>query len=114
MVSESAYEKEGRLRDVRQVCESCTFGVAISNGNAKVEPRLRVRIINFYICSLDDMRKHCLEEFRKHWECLDNNNHQLYQCRRPERKLNKCVFDNLVRVGFALHSEIFTNIDSRN
>ncbi|KAI7200078.1 hypothetical protein KC316_g2972, partial [Hortaea werneckii] len=39
--------------------------------------------------------KSCLDEFRKHWECLDNNNQQLWQCRRWERPLNKCVFDNL-------------------
>lgn len=42
------------------------------------------------------MNKHCLTEFRKHWECLDNNNQQLWQCRKFERPLNKCVFDNLV------------------
>ena len=47
--------------------------------------------------SLSDIDKHCLQEFRKHWECLDNNNQQLWQCRRFERPLNKCVFDNLVR-----------------
>jgi hypothetical protein len=45
---------------------------------------------------LDDVNKHCLAEFRKHWECLDNNNQQLWQCRKFERPLNKCVFDNLV------------------
>ena len=37
-----------------------------------------------------------MAEFRKHWECLDNNNQQLWQCRKFERPLNKCVFDNLV------------------
>lgn len=47
---------------------------------------------------LEDVNKSCLEEFRKHWECLDNNNQQLWQCRRWERPLNKCVFDNLVRI----------------
>jgi hypothetical protein len=46
--------------------------------------------------SIDDINKHCLVEFRKHWECLDNNNQQLWQCRPAERKLNKCVFENLV------------------
>ncbi|KAI7510204.1 NADH-ubiquinone oxidoreductase 20.8 kDa, partial [Hortaea werneckii] len=43
---------------------------------------------------LEDINKSCLDEFRKHWECLDNNNQQLWQCRRWERPLNKCVFDN--------------------
>lgn len=45
---------------------------------------------------IDDINKHCLDEFRKHWQCLDNNNHQMWQCRKPEWKLNTCVFDNLV------------------
>ena len=37
-----------------------------------------------------------MDEFRKHWQCLDDNNHQLWQCRKPEWKLSKCVYDNLV------------------
>lgn len=45
---------------------------------------------------LEDINKHCLKEFRKHWECLENNNQQLWHCRRAERPLNQCVFDNLV------------------
>ncbi|PSS14827.1 hypothetical protein M430DRAFT_59541 [Amorphotheca resinae ATCC 22711] len=48
-----------------------------------------------YTDRLDDVNKHCLAEFRKHWTCLDNNNQQLWQCRAQEWKLNKCVFDNL-------------------
>ncbi|KAM0805282.1 hypothetical protein BDR22DRAFT_389303 [Usnea florida] len=44
---------------------------------------------------LDDINKNCLEEFRKHWQCLDNNNQQLWHCRRPEQLLNRCVFDKL-------------------
>ncbi|KAL8323867.1 hypothetical protein RB593_005348 [Gaeumannomyces tritici] len=42
---------------------------------------------------LEDINKSCLDEFRKHWQCLDNNNHQLWQCRADEWKLNKCVYD---------------------
>ena len=49
-------------------------------------------------CRLDDVNKHCLQEFRKHWECLDDYNQQLWQCRRFERPLNKCVFESLVRL----------------
>lgn len=45
---------------------------------------------------IEDVNKHCLEEFRAHWQCLDNNNHQLWQCRAKEWRLNKCVFSNLV------------------
>ncbi|KAK5056734.1 hypothetical protein LTR84_012266 [Exophiala bonariae] len=44
---------------------------------------------------IDDINKNCLEEFRSHWLCLENNNHQLWQCRRPERLLNKCVFNKI-------------------
>lgn len=44
---------------------------------------------------IEDVNKHCLAEFRKHWTCLDNNNQQLWHCRPAERILNKCVFDNL-------------------
>ncbi|GJC84694.1 NADH-ubiquinone oxidoreductase 20.8 kDA subunit [Colletotrichum liriopes] len=44
---------------------------------------------------LKDINTHCLEQFKAHWTCIENRNHQLYQCRQPEWKLNKCVFENL-------------------
>ncbi|KZZ98950.1 NADH:ubiquinone oxidoreductase 20.8kD subunit [Moelleriella libera RCEF 2490] len=44
---------------------------------------------------LKDINTHCLDQFRKHWECLDDRNQQLWQCRPAEWKLNKCVYDNL-------------------
>ncbi|KAL9043678.1 MAG: hypothetical protein Q9214_003142 [Letrouitia sp. 1 TL-2023] len=44
---------------------------------------------------LDDITKNCLDEFRRHWECLEDNNQQLWQCRTAEWKLNGCVFDKL-------------------
>jgi NADH dehydrogenase (ubiquinone) 1 alpha subcomplex subunit 8 len=63
------------------------------------------------------MRENCLAEFEKHWNCLEWNNQvkpntflriplhshnvvktQEYQyCRKPERALNKCMFEKLVR-----------------
>lgn len=46
--------------------------------------------------SIKDLNEHCLEEFRSHWKCLDNQNHHLWNCRSEERRLNKCVFDKLV------------------
>lgn len=61
---------------------------------------------------IEDVNKHCLAEFRKHWTCLDGNNQQLWQCRAPEWKLNKCVFDNLVREFFE-GSWIYANIRCR-
>ncbi|KAF4556860.1 NADH-ubiquinone oxidoreductase 20.8 kDa subunit-like protein [Elsinoe fawcettii] len=44
---------------------------------------------------LEDVRSNCLAEFRAHWQCLENNNQQLWQCRKVERPLNKCVFEKL-------------------
>ena len=34
--------------------------------------------------------------------CLDDNNQQLWHCRRPEQLLNACVFDKLVRGALPL------------
>lgn len=50
-----------------------------------------------FFCRIKDLNEHCLEEFRNHWKCLDNQNHQLWNCRSQERRLNSCVFDKLVR-----------------
>ncbi|KAL2754036.1 hypothetical protein ACRALDRAFT_1081249 [Sodiomyces alcalophilus JCM 7366] len=44
---------------------------------------------------LSDINAHCLETFRAHWNCIENNNHQLYQCRPQEWKFNKCVYEKL-------------------
>ncbi|KAK3311618.1 uncharacterized protein B0T15DRAFT_508162 [Chaetomium strumarium] len=44
---------------------------------------------------LEDINKSCLEQFRAHWQCLENNNQQLWQCRPAEWKLNRCVYENL-------------------
>lgn len=51
------------------------------------------------LLSIQDINTNCLEQFRAHWECLDDNNHQMWQCRAAEWKLNKCVFDKLVCSG---------------
>lgn len=45
---------------------------------------------------LQDINTHCLNEFRRHWLCLENGNQQLWQCRPEEWRLNKCVYENLV------------------
>ncbi|KAB8076870.1 hypothetical protein BDV29DRAFT_189112 [Aspergillus leporis] len=44
---------------------------------------------------IKDINTHCLKQFTAHWECLENNNHHLWECRKPEMELNKCVFDKL-------------------
>ncbi|KDQ64229.1 hypothetical protein JAAARDRAFT_27852 [Jaapia argillacea MUCL 33604] len=41
------------------------------------------------------LRENCLKEFESHWACLENNNQEYYMCRKPERTLNKCVFEKL-------------------
>ena len=48
------------------------------------------------IYRLEDINRTCLDQFRSHWQCLENNNQQLWQCRGEEWKLSACVFDKLV------------------
>ncbi|KAF2160825.1 hypothetical protein M409DRAFT_28705 [Zasmidium cellare ATCC 36951] len=68
----------------------------LANGKGETECLKEGRKVTRCAASvIDDINKSCLEEFRKHWQCLDNNNQQLWQCRKLERGLNKCVFDNL-------------------
>jgi len=50
--------------------------------------------------SIKDINENCLEQFRTHWQCLENHNQQLWNCRSEERKLNKCVFEKLVCRGY--------------
>jgi NADH dehydrogenase (ubiquinone) 1 alpha subcomplex subunit 8 len=49
-------------------------------------------------CSTDlitKMRENCLQQFDEHWKCLENNNQEYFMCRKPERTLNKCMFEKL-------------------
>lgn len=46
---------------------------------------------------IKDINTHCLKQFNAHWECLENNNQNLWECRKPEMELNSCVFEKLVR-----------------
>ncbi|KAH9948759.1 NADH dehydrogenase, alpha subcomplex, subunit 8 [Amylocystis lapponica] len=41
------------------------------------------------------MRETCLQQFDEHWNCLEKNNQEYYHCRKPERTLNKCMFEKL-------------------
>ena len=47
---------------------------------------------------LDDINQNCAKVFRAHWECLDDNNQQLFQCRKFEKNLLACVYTKLVRL----------------
>ncbi|KNE68340.1 hypothetical protein AMAG_12997 [Allomyces macrogynus ATCC 38327] len=49
-------------------------------------------------CTIDLLAKlkaNCGEQFKAHWTCLDNKNHELNRCRAEERAFNQCVFDKL-------------------
>jgi len=49
-------------------------------------------------CSIDlitKMRENCLQQFDAHWNCLELHNQEYYHCRKPERTLNKCMFEKL-------------------
>lgn len=63
---------------------------------------MRVSMLICWCSRLSDINTHCLEQFRNHWQCLENQNHQLWQCRRAERRLNACVFDKIVRLHLQL------------
>jgi len=68
----------------------------LSNGRGEIECLQEGRKVTRCAASvIDDVNRNCLEQFRKHWECLDDNNQQLWQCRRKERELNGCVFEKL-------------------
>jgi len=106
--------REGRSRGVLLVCECSYLRLIVRRGRYRESVWCRgsgVRMVmvrkgdrklawwdcaNVQMVRIDDINKNCLEEFRKHWQCLDSNNQQLWHCRRPEQLLNACVFDKLV------------------
>ncbi|CAI2166509.1 18038_t:CDS:2 [Funneliformis geosporum] len=44
---------------------------------------------------LRKLRENCDKEFETHWQCLDKNNQEYYQCRPQEKTFNSCVFNAL-------------------
>ena len=58
------------------------------------------------------MRENCLEQFEAHWNCLEMNNQEYYACRKPERSLNKCMFEKLVR-PFPSYPPLNSLVDER-
>ncbi|KAA1466614.1 NADH dehydrogenase alpha subcomplex subunit 8 [Dentipellis sp. KUC8613] len=44
---------------------------------------------------INKMRENCLSQFEEHWQCLEYNNQEYQFCRKPERALNKCMFEKL-------------------
>ena len=41
----------------------------------------------------------CGDEWKAHWTCLENSNHEFSRCRKVEKPFNDCVFEQLVRAG---------------
>lgn len=53
------------------------------------------RVTRCAVSVLKDLNKYCFDEFKLHYECLEQENHRLGSCRATEKIFNKCVFDNL-------------------
>jgi NADH dehydrogenase (ubiquinone) 1 alpha subcomplex subunit 8 len=71
----------------------------LANGKGEVECLKEGRKVTRCAASvLSDINKACLDSFRAHWKCLEDNNHGLWKCRTEEWSFNKCVFDKLVCV----------------
>jgi hypothetical protein len=75
-----------------------------SQGHGKTEdssaivPAYRMTSADCHL-RIKDINANCLDQFKAHWECLENNNQQMWQCRQKEWSLNKCVFEKLVCHG---------------
>jgi len=67
-----------------------------ANGRGEIECLKEGRKVTRCAASvIKDINTHCLKQFNSHWECLENNNHRLWECRKLEMQLNQCVFDKL-------------------
>ncbi|BCR97237.1 coiled-coil-helix-coiled-coil-helix domain-containing protein [Aspergillus luchuensis] len=67
-----------------------------SNGRGELDCLKEGRKVTRCAASvIKDINTHCLKSFTAHWECLENNNHKLWECRAQEMKLNSCVFEKL-------------------
>lgn len=44
---------------------------------------------------IKDLNAHCAESFKLHYECLNENNYRMSNCRKAETLFNNCVFENL-------------------
>lgn len=53
------------------------------------------RVTRCAIDVLTQLNKHCFDEFKLHYSCLEQNNHNLGHCRSSEKVFNQCVFTNL-------------------
>lgn len=71
------------------------------------------RVTRCAISVLKDLNKYCFDEFKLHYECLEQENHNLGGCRATEKIFNKCVFDNLKleKKVPGVKEQIFTKMD---
>lgn len=53
------------------------------------------RVTRCAIDVLNKLNQHCFDEFKLHYECLEQNNHNMGHCRASEKVFNKCVLQNL-------------------
>ncbi|EER36097.1 hypothetical protein CTRG_00836 [Candida tropicalis MYA-3404] len=53
------------------------------------------RVTRCAISVLKDINKYCFDEFKLHYECLEQNNQYFSRCRSSEGVLSKCVFQNM-------------------
>lgn len=53
------------------------------------------RVTRCAVSVLKELNKHCFDEFKLHYECLEQENHNLGGCRATEAIFNKCVFDKM-------------------
>ncbi|CAX39773.1 NADH dehydrogenase [ubiquinone] 1 alpha subcomplex subunit, putative [Candida dubliniensis CD36] len=53
------------------------------------------RVTRCAISVLKDINKYCFDEFKLHYECLEQNNQYFNRCRSSEGILSKCVFNNM-------------------
>lgn len=53
------------------------------------------RVTRCAVSVLQDINKYCFDEFKLHYECLEQENHRLGNCRKAESVFNKCIFKHL-------------------
>lgn len=100
------------MKEGRKVTR-CAAGVYVLGPSSNLAHRRYPKIKLTWSCyRLEDINASCLDQFRSHWNCLEHNNHQLYQCRRPERRLNKCVFEKLVRLSILRGRSVCTRLST--
>ncbi|KAK6460552.1 hypothetical protein DFJ63DRAFT_235253 [Scheffersomyces coipomensis] len=53
------------------------------------------RVTRCAISVLKDINKYCFDEFKLHYECLEQENHRTGHCRPSEGVLGKCIFEHM-------------------